>query len=93
MKNIIKGEYIVAEIITGAKAVQVVLGAPDFTGSMRLFAEKEQVEGLSKGDRVKVEIMFKLEVKRIEENGKAVFLEVIKNKSLKFIEKANNESA
>lgn len=87
MKNTITGEYIIAEINNGPKATVLVLGAPDFSGSTRLFVDKEKVEGLKQGDRVRVEIQFKLETKRIEENGKAVFLEVIRNKNLKEIKK------
>ena len=84
MKHTVKAEYIIAEIINNPKSTILVLGAPDFSGSMRLFAEKEQLEGFKQGDRVEATYSYKTESQRTNEvkNDRPVFIELIKNRAL-----------
>lgn len=94
MKNFIRGQYVIAELkpTKNPDTSLLVLGAPDFSGSMRMFVESKEVESFKQGDRVEISISFKLDNVRTEEKdkrGNNIFIEVIKNKRLESIEKVD----
>lgn len=97
MKLVVKDTFAVAKIKPGENSVFVMLGALDFSGSTAVFLTHEMANGLVEMDKVEVEMVIKIESKRLDktvmgdkpknENDKIGFYDFVTNKNVISIKK------